>query len=224
MEKFILISPAFNDENNKYMLSDFYSKSIIKSGGIPIITPYENIDNIGKLLDKIDGVVLSGGGDIHSRFFNDELHPKASYINEFRDEFEIKLCKEIMERDIPMLCICRGAQILNVALGGNLHQHIEKHVEDGNDNLEHKIDVVENSYFEKLFNNKSFSVNSIHHQAINECPNNVEVIAYCDDIVEAIKVKDKKFIVGVQYHPERIYNTHEESKILFDEFIKHCGK
>ncbi len=224
MKKFILISPAFNNDINKYTLSNFYTKAIVQSGGVPIMTPYENIDNIDQLLDSVDGVILSGGGDIHSKFFNDELHPKASFINILRDEFEIKLCQEIIKRDMPLLCICRGAQVLNVAVGGNLHQHIENHVEDGNNDLEHNIDIIENSYFERLFNKKCFNVNSIHHQAINECPSNVEILAYCDDVIEAIKIKDKKFIVGVQYHPERLYETHPESKILFDEFMKYCNE
>lgn len=223
MKTFILISPNFDSSIKKYTLSDFYTKAILQSGGIPIITPFENINNIDDMLDGISGLVLSGGGDIHADFFDQQLDDKARYINVFRDEFEIELVKKAIERDIPVLCICRGAQILNVALGGDINQHIENHFEKDNDELSHDINIVCGSYFDKLFNKNSFCVNSIHHQSIKSCAKNIEVLAYCGDTIEAIRLKNKKFVIGVQYHPERIYDN-EESKILFDEFIKCCNK
>lgn len=223
MKPFILISPNFDKPSLKYSLSEFYTKAILKSGGIPIITPFENIENIEEIIDKADGVLLSGGGDIHPKFFNEEISEKSTYVNTFRDEFEIKLVKEAIKRDMPILCICRGIQVLNVVLGGNVYEHIDYHFDKNNDNLSHDIDIVENSYFEKLFNKRNFIVNSIHHQSVKDYQNDVEVIAYCNNIIEAIKVKNKRFVVGVQYHPERIYEN-EESKILFDEFIRVCNE
>ncbi len=220
MKPFILISPSFDDSISKYTLNKFYTEAIEKSGGIPLLIPYESINYIDEILDKVDGVVLSGGGDIHAKFFNEELDEKAGFINVFRDEFEIKLCQKALERDIPILCICRGVQLLNVANGGSLKQHIDGHV-NSTDDLMHSIKIVENSYFDKLFGELEFEVNSIHHQALKTVCDNVEILAYSDNIIEAIKLKDKKFVVGVQYHPERIYGK-VESKILFDEFVKQC--
>ncbi len=221
MKPLILITPTYDKDISKYMLNDFYSKAVFKSGGIPLISTYENKDNIDEILGKIDGIVLSGGGDIHSKFFYEELDEKSRGINILRDEFEVELCKTAIERDIPLFCICRGIQVLNVAIGGKIFQHIEGHFEENNDDLMHEIEVMPNSYFQELFTHNKFMVNSIHHQAVDVCTESVEILAKSGEITEAIKLKDRKFVVGVQYHPERIYEN-SESKILFDEFVNAC--
>ncbi len=219
MKNFVLITPTYDESISKYTLNNFYTSSIRQSGGVPLVVPYENIDDINEMLDLASGLVLSGGGDIHSKHYNEELDPNALYLHELRDEFEIKLLKEALERDMPIFCICRGAQLLNVVLGGSLHQHIEGHV-DG-DNCKHSITVVEGSYFDELFENKTFTVNSIHHQALNRVAETLDILAYSNEVIEAVKVKNKTFVVGVQYHPERIYE-YPESKTLFDEFVRQC--
>ncbi len=223
MKNFILITPSYDDSISKYTLNNFYTGSIKKSGGVPLVIPYENTDCIDDMLDVASGIVISGGGDIHSKVYGEELHPKAGLINELRDVFEIELCKKALERDMPIFAICRGMQLLNVILGGTLHQHIENHVknDDDIDDLTHSVTVVKGSYFDDVFKDKTFTVNSIHHQALKNVAENLEVLAYCDDIVEAVKVKNKTFALGVQFHPERIYES-TECKFLFDEFIKHC--
>ncbi len=223
MKNFILVTPSYEDEISKYTLNNFYTGSIKQSGGTPLVVPYENTDCIDDMLDIASGVMLSGGGDLHSKYYGEGLHPKAALINDLRDTFEIELCKKALERDMPIFCICRGAQLLNVVLGGTLHQHIEGHVKKTEDtqDLTHFATVVTGSYFDELFENKTFMVNSIHHQALKDVADGVEVLAYCDDIIEAVKVKNKTFVVGVQYHPERIYEN-AESKLLFDEFVKQC--
>ncbi len=223
MKNFILITPSYDEAISKYTLNNFYTNAIKQSGGVPLVVPYENTDCVDDLLDLASGVLLSGGGDIHSKFYNEELHPEAKIINELRDTFEIELCKKALERDMPIFCICRGTQLLNVVLGGTLHQHIIGHVDPVGviDEVEHSITVVEGTYFDEIYKNKTIKVNSIHHQALKDVAKGVEVLAYCDDIIEAVKVKDKTFVVGVQYHPERIYDN-EESKMLFDEFVRQC--
>ncbi len=223
MKKFILITSSVDENNSsKYSLHDHYSKVIESAGGIPIITPFQNAENIDRLLDIVGGVLLTGGGDIHAKYYNQELHEKASLLNEDRDRFELELCKKALERNIPIFAICRGMQLINVVLGGTLNQHIEGHVNEAED-LTHPINVVEGSYFDKIYNNKTFVVTTLHHQSIKEVAEDIEVIAYSEDnVVEAIKVKNKTYVVGVQYHPERIYDK-IESKILFEDFINHCN-
>ncbi len=223
MKKFILITSSVDEKNSsRYTLNDHYTKVIESAGGIPIISPFENPENIDRILDMVGGVLLSGGGDIHSKYYNQELHEKASLINENRDRFELELCKKALERDIPIFAICRGMQLLNVVLGGTLNQHIEGHVNDSED-LTHPINVVKGSYFDKIYENKTFEVTTLHHQSIKDVAEDIEVIAYSEDnVVEAIKVKNKTYVVGVQYHPERIYDK-VESKILFDDFMKYCN-
>lgn len=223
MKPIILISPSFALENSRYTLANFYATAVKKSGGISVICPYENYDDIEEILENIDGLILSGGGDIDASFFNEPLSEKAMLVDKNRDKFEIELCKMAVKRNMPILAICRGVQVLNVALGGNIIQHIDGHVEDDYE-LTHKINVVKGSYFDELFDDDEFVVNSIHHQALNELSSDFDVLAYCDDVIEAVKHKNKDFIVGVQFHPERIYDKSNECKILFDEFIKHSVK
>lgn len=224
MSTFILVTPAYDSKISKYTLNDYYTKAILKSGGIPIITPYENMNHIDDILDNVSGIVLTGGGDIHARFFDQELDERAGSVNVLRDEFEINLCNEALRRDLPILAICRGMQVLNVAIGGDIKQHIDGHFDKNDDDLMHTIKLEKDSYFHNLFQKECFDVNSIHHQALDITNDDVEILAYCGDIIEAIKVKNKKFVVGVQYHPERIYDTHDESRLLFDTFIKYCRK
>lgn len=221
MKPVVLISPNFTTLNDKYTLASYYTKAIHKSLGIPLLCPYENILDLDDILKNVSGVLLSGGGDIDAKFFNEETDDRATFINTYRDEFEIELVKKAIELDIPILAICRGMQVLNVALDGTINQHIDGHFKE-NDELIHKINIFENSIFEKLFNKSSFDVNSIHHQCIEKLGSNLLPIAYSDSVVEAVYHQNNFFVVGVQYHPERMYDTSIESKILFDEFIEKC--
>lgn len=224
MKPIILISPSFALENKRYTLANFYATAVKNSGGISMISPYENYDDIDDILENIDGLILSGGGDIDASFFNESLSEKAMLVDKNRDKFEIELCKKAVDKNMPILAICRGVQVLNVALGGNIIQHIDGHVYEGDCDLTHKIRIVKDSYFDNLFDDDEFVVNSIHHQALNKISTEFEVLAYCDDIIEAVKHKNKDFIVGVQFHPERIYDESAECKILFDKFISHSVK
>ncbi len=215
----ILITPNF--ENNQIMINENYVKSIENVNGIPILATYSNNKNIDEYLKICDGVLFSGGGDINTEIINVRSNSYNEPVPLIRDEFEISILKKCIERDIPILCICRGIQVLNVAMGGTIFQHIEGH--NGNkEELHHKILIKRDS---KLFNavkDIEIKVNSVHHQAINKLGKGLKITAFSNDgYIEAVESINNTFVVGVQWHPEYLIKCEEQLNI-FKEFIKFC--
>ncbi len=230
----IAITPSLDKDIIK--INNDYCRAIKSSGGIPILLTYTNFEDIEQILEVVDGIVFSGGGDIHAKFFDQQLDEKANSINVIRDKFEIKLCQLAISRNLPILCICRGMQVLNVALGGNIFQHIENHgFYDKRNEPVHKVHILSKTKLFKIFNQSTVQVNSMHHQAVDRLGGGIIPSAIANDntnaseqttgivptIIEAIEVTDSKFAVGVQWHPEALYTLQYS---LFDEFIKSCIK
>jgi len=221
----ILVTTNVDTTDQKYnRISRDYCTSIISSGGIPIIVDYALINDIDRLDNLADGLLLTGGGDIHSRYFNEPLHEKANLIVEERDDFEIGLFLKAFERNMPILGICRGSQLINIALGGNLIQHI-----DGHDYFDkrfehvHSVDIKNDSLLYDIIGEQKLLVNSVHHQCVGRTPSDFHISAYSEDgVVEAIEHKSKRFVLGVQWHPEILSEKYLQHKKLFDRFIKEC--
>ncbi len=185
-----------------------------------------------ELIADIDGLLLPGGGDIHPDYFNQEWHPKIKNVNEARDELELSIFEEAFKKDIPVFGICRGIQIMSVAMGGSLYQDIETDYPDealthpsiyGEDSL-HQIEIEPVSILGKIIGESVVGVNSAHHQAVNDIGEGFVVTARSEDgIIEAIENPSKSFVIGVQYHPERMNDTaeyREHRGRLFDAFIE----
>lgn len=206
-----------------------YKDAVIRAGGIPVLIP-QNIlpDQIPTLLDRLDGVVMSGGGDVHPRYYGEEVdHPRVRGIDVVRDETERRIACYAVEHDIPLLAICRGHQMLNVALGGSLWQDVETlrpeteehdfykpHV--GRDFLAHTIDIEPSSKLVDLVGGIEIKANSIHHQAIRELGEGLVVTGRSADAsIEAVERPDKTFVVGIQWHPENIQDTVPAMRGLF---------
>ncbi len=214
--KILLTCSEKVDNNNLSLICNhYYIEAIKKTGGIPILSDpsYKGLED--ELIEMVQGVVFTGGGDIAPHLYGEEPHPETKDIDEERDEFEIKILEKAKEKNIPILGICRGAQLINVASGGTLYQDLPNHTYNKN----HMVNLKENSFLKDIFKEDKIEVNSYHHQAINKVAPNFDVIAKTDDdIIEAIIIKDKeKFILGVQWHPERMYETFER---LFKKFIE----
>jgi len=217
------------DETNIYA-SKWYFKAVMAAGAFPFGVCWQGSDlngYIDTILNTVDGLIFSGGGDIHSRFFNEELSPKASDVFETRDEFELALCRKVLEKNIPLLGICRGEQLLNVALGGSLIQHIENHSNtDSRYKAVHEVTLVEGTKLFDIFKTKRVGVNSLHHQVVNKVAEFLVVSAKSDDgYIEAIEIPSKKFALAVQWHPEALSLTENNPEHLriFDAFIKACS-
>ena len=191
-------------------LAETYYKSVIKAGGVPvIIPPSADTDTIVNTLSRIDGLLLSGGGDFNPLYCGEEPSPKLHSINRERDLPELLITRLAYNRQIPMLGICRGIQTLAMALGGRVEQDIEpkatvKHSQDA-DRSEptHTVNIESDTILHSIYGTNSIAVNSFHHQAVAETGEKFKVTATsADGFIEAIESREFKSIMGVQWHPE----------------------
>ena len=208
-----VIGITANYDDSKSMLAEGYYKKVVAAGGVPlIIPPLDDSDAIINTLDRIDGIILSGGGDYNPLFCGEEPSPRLHSINGERDLPELLITRLAYNRQIPMLGICRGIQTLAMALGGTVRQDIAdtdgliKHSQDAHRSVPtHSVSVIEDSVLHKIYGCRSLYVNSFHHQAVGEVGDRFRVVARsCDGIVEAMESTEMKSIIGVQWHPECI--------------------
>ena len=212
----------------KIFLTNYYLRCIQRAGGIPWLIP--SIEkNINDYLSNLDGIVLSGGVDVDPLYFGEEPIIGMGEITPGRDNFEIKLTQAAIILDIPILAICRGVQVLNIAAGGNIYQDIltqvsgvYKHMQDAPKWYPtHTIHIVSGSILEDIFRADTAKVNSFHHQAVNDLADGIiEIASVADGVVEAITMPDKKFVLGVQWHPECMAERFNEQQQIFNEFVK----
>jgi putative glutamine amidotransferase len=186
-----------------------------------------------KVLGEVDGLLLTGGGDVDPVFYGEDRHPLTDDAEPGRDEFEIDLARRAMSGGVPLLAICRGAQVLNVAAGGTLVQDIpslvrsdQSHaVKEPKDRACHEISIVSGTKLSGVLGGQmdaacSCRVNSRHHQAVARTGDGLVVSARAGDgIVEAIEQPDAPFCIGVQWHPENFWRS-GEFRPLFDAFVR----
>lgn len=212
---------------------DNYKNAIEEHGGeVCFLTRDANSNE--DFISGINGLLLPGGGDIHPKYFNQEWHPKIKYVDEDRDDLELTLFEEAYTKDIPIFGICRGIQIMSVAMGGSLYQDIETvypkqaltHPAVNRKDSKHTITIESDNKLDDIIGERVVEVNSAHHQAVDEddLGNGFIVTARSSDgIVEAIENPSKDFVLGVQYHPERMIASpefKEHRRKLFERFIQ----
>jgi len=217
------------DESFYHILADPYAEAILLVGGLPLLLPvWEGINE--ESLQILDGLLLVGGGDINPAHFGEEVRFPLNLSHPLRDNFELALVRKAFELDLPILGICRGHQVLNVALGGSLYQDIPSEIPEALDHSQkekagevvHKIQIEEGSCLEKVFG-RELGVNSTHHQAVKDVGEGLEVTARAfDGIIEGIEGKGNGFVVGVQWHPERLLHQFPVQKKLFETFVDAC--
>ena len=212
-----------------------YSKSIIAAGGIPIILPVtSNLETIQSQLALLDGLLLAGGADINPQYYDQDFKENMGIISPERDEGELIVLKEFFKTQKPILGICRGHQLLNIFRGGTLFQDLKyfgkpvlKHRQDFYPELGvHKVKIIDqDNILSKLYGTDVLT-NSFHHQAIDKLGEDLTTIATTEDgIIEAIQMKSRKFLYGIQWHPEMMTaRGNEEMKKIFIEFVNSCSK
>ncbi len=225
-------SGSFAGYKRAYVNKD-YVDAVIRAGGVPLIIPFStDKEVIISQAQLIDGLILSGGHDISPYNYGQEPSQKIGETFPERDTYEIILLEESKKRNIPILGICRGFQLINVAAGGTLYQdlslipgNILKHNQVSNPTLKtHKVEIKENSFISSIFG-KETMVNSFHHQVINKVANDFIVVAKASDgVVEAIEHKTYKFLVAVQWHPEMLAVNCEKARELFSKFVEEAKK
>ena len=189
------------------ILPSAYVSAVERAGGIPMIIPPAG--DMTVLLEAIDGLIISGGPDVSPEQYNQHPGPMTGEFYPNQDETEIGLISEALERDLPLLGVCRGMQILSVVHGGTLHQHLddtpghEGHGGYDGTSTDHSVIVEQDSLLCSLMG-KSFSVNSTHHQGVSDPGSlTISAVAGHDGLIEAVERRDKKFCLGVQWHPEQ---------------------
>ena len=202
-----------NFQDGNCMLAEGYYQSILKAGGTPFIIPcYDDADTLINTLEKLDGILLTGGADINPLFLGEEPVKELHGINPRRDRQELLLTRLAADRQIPILGICRGIQTMNAAFGGPLYQDIHSQMEGtrikhsqelDRSYASHTVTIEKDTLLHNLFKADTIAVNSFHHQAVKEAAPGFRVCARATDgVIEAMESTEYKSMLGVQWHPE----------------------
>lgn len=190
-----------------------YTESVLNAGGLPILIPVmEDGEAIGEILSLVDALILTGGGDIHPAYFNEDPIPELGDVDDARDVYDLALIRRAAAKGIPMLGICRGEQLINVAFGGTLYQDIpsqyggmtvKHHQELSSRYPTHFISLLPQSMIAEVTGEAELFTNTHHHQAVKDVAPGFRITAWAfDGIPEAIEAADGRPIWGVQFHPE----------------------
>lgn len=210
-------------------------RAITQFGGVPIVLPNLVIDEITEIANTINGLLLTGGGDIDPTLFGEEPLPGLGNIVPERDLFEMALVKRMLELNKPILGICRGAQIMSIAMGGDMYQDIysqkngpllQHDQQAPNWHGSHFVEVTEGSLLRKIVGMDKFKVNSYHHQALRNMPEGFIVSGVASDgVIEAFESTKHPFALGIQWHPESLLTKGDaSSRAIFETFMNACMK
>ena len=200
----------------------------MRAGGLAILLPPDRaaIEDPDPVLDLVDGLILAGGVDVDPRSYGAEAHEATDAPNVARDAFELALARRALERDLPILGVCRGMQLLNVAAGGTLHQHVpdlvghEEHRHTPGTFADHEVRLSDGSLAKRAAGEELHATKSHHHQAVDAVADGFVVTGWStlDDLPEAIESPDRRYALGVQWHPEA-----DETSRLISSLVQEAG-
>jgi putative glutamine amidotransferase len=210
----ITSAPSLHDGRRAEHLERAYTDAVVGAGALPFVLPVLDRADAQGVLSGLDGFLLTGGGDVAAAFYGGDPAPQAYGVEAARDTWELALVAAARTAGLPVLGICRGAQVLNVAAGGTLIQHLpvctdEPHREYERDReMVHPVDVDPRSLLAAITGQRSFGVNSLHHQAVANIGSSLRPVAWAPDgVIEAVESNDDGPLLGVQWHPELL--THQ---------------
>lgn len=223
------VLPQYSINDHWIISSPGYTKAVQAAGGVPIILPlFSTVNDLLILLDRLNGILLTGGPDINPLLFGEETHPECRVIIPERDVLELSLLPVVMERGIPILGICRGIQTMAVACGGTLIQDIRSqspsaigHYQNAaNEVMTHHVNIQKDSLLYDIVKKTRVKVNSFHHQAVKNLGDSMVVTGLADDgIIEAVEIQHYSFFLGLQWHPEMLYLQDKNSFLIFQAFL-----
>jgi putative glutamine amidotransferase len=208
-----------------------YIRAVQAAGGIPVLlTPHFTAEVQAALWERLDGLVLTGGGDIEPSRFGEVAHPAVDEVSPARDDLELELTRRAVSEHVPLFAICRGIQVLNVALGGTLVQDIPSEWPNALAHAQsaprheptHAVKIMgEGTQLGRVLGALEVEVNSLHHQAIKQLGDGLREVAWAPDgIVEGVEIPgDGRFVVGVQWHPEELVMHDQAARNLFDALV-----
>jgi len=199
-----------------------YQDAVYRAGGMPVLLPVpDDLSTVAELAGRLDGLLLSGGEDIHPRYYGQDITCPMELSPDSRTDFEDELTGHALERNIPILAICLGIQALNVHLGGTLIQDLQGH-KNKVVKLRHEVRVKNDSLLRNIAGTDSLTVNSTHHQAVDKPGGGLVVSGTAPDgVVEAVEYPSHPFVLGLQWHPEKMPDDPDSRKI-FSAFVKAC--
>ena len=225
-------------ENGKNfsVLNNTYKEAVLKGGGIPILIPVNDPGDAEEIVQHLDGILFSGGEDVHPIFYGESPLINLGTVSPERDRWELELFKAARKKKLPLLGICRGCQVMNVALGGTLYQDIDSQILKANghhpvgikgEEIYHFIDIDPTSELYQIFITEKLGINSFHHQSVKKLGEGLIVSALSEDgVIEAYESfeMENNYIMGIQWHPEIMRSRYERFHNLFESFIAKCKK
>jgi putative glutamine amidotransferase len=204
-----------------------YIRAVTQAGGLPVMIPaIMDEEDRNELYSRLQGVLFSGGGDIDIKYFKGEDHPEIADVDDARDITELSLLKQSVADGKPFLAVCRGIQVMNVALGGTLYTHIPdqfkttiEHSQDEFTTLIHPVNIDEDSRLAEIFGETLLNVNSLHHQGLKDVASDLRVVGHAPDgMIEAVELAGHPYAMGVQWHPEWLTDQ-PVMRRLFKSFV-----
>ncbi|MCF8011854.1 MAG: gamma-glutamyl-gamma-aminobutyrate hydrolase family protein [Clostridiales bacterium] len=230
MRPLIGITCSQDDNSNSIYTGRDYMLGVEKAGGVPVLLPAGDVNNIKYLLEVLHGIVFSGGGDIDPHFFGEEPLPATGEVDPRRDEYELELAHFALAYKKPCVGICRGMQVLNVAAGGTVSQDINLKILNPLKHFQraprpypsHSIKIEKNTWAALIFKNDVIRVNSFHHQVIGSLAPGFKISARSPDGVEEIieYTGEDEFVLGVQFHPENMLRQNTRFLELFSMLVQ----
>ena len=222
----IAITPSYNSDG-MIRMRPAYLDAVWDAGGLPVFVSYTTDPaKLDEYARQFDGFLFAGGVDVDPKYYGEQVMFDSVSISEERDSFELELAARVLPTSKPVLGICRGIQLINVAMGGSLYQHIDGHSQsEPRDVRPQHVRLAVGTPFCRLAGGRSeLMVNSFHHQAVSRPAPGLCVAAEADDgICEAIYQPGERFLVGVQWHPELFYTQDETAGNLFRAFVEAAG-
>ena len=224
--KVIIGMPKMGSKPMRIYMTSKYVFSLHRAGAKVRWIPWEDTPENRALLLSCDGLLMPGGVDIEPKRYGQETDPQCGKIDLARDAAEWWMLESYLPTRKPVLCICRGIQMLNVFCGGTLHQHIPGHSDFRNRGKgSHTVRITGNSRLASITEAEELLVNSMHHQTLDQLGKGMVVSAVSEDgTVEAAEIPDHPFCMAFQWHPEHLSKTRPDQQRIFDAFVKACNK
>lgn len=216
-----------------YGQSHTYSDAVIRAGGVPVLIPITtDTKTVETLYSSLQGLLFAGGNDINPALYNEEPSEYTKDMSDKRDELEVKLLEWTLRDKKPMLAICRGAQLWNAYMGGSLYQDIATEIQGATDHdistkmqdlehVAHVLKVDKSSRLAHIIDSTTINANSHHHQAFKKLGQGIIASAWAEDgIIEAIESHDDSYAIGIQCHPESLYNSEPKWNRVFASFVR----
>jgi putative glutamine amidotransferase len=195
-------------------------QAVIRAGGVPLVLPRAHAEHAAQQAEALDGLVLAGGQDVGAELYDGTTHERSTWLDAERDRWELTLLQAARDRGLPVLAVCRGVQLLNVAHGGTLHGHIEDELGHDYDAAapRHSVTAEPGSCVARL-SGTAFEVTTAHHQGLDRIGNGLKVVGHSPDgVIEALEHADR-WLIAVQWHPEDTAATDHHQQSLYDALV-----